>query len=238
MILLSAMCSSKLRATRRRVTRVNKCPVGRQQRPDPRATERNAPDFPKGRTPPVAGPPGEGQVRASPVGPRERDHLPCGGCDAMEDPARACGSVRASATTSPTCAAVSVAGRPVRGRSRRPSTPSVLKRQSPRRTVSPFRRSWRAMAGPRPPWLARPKIVARSTVRAAAVRDWARCGIVSCSSEVRGRRGRAMGHLPCMRPQECHRTWETDHVAITAPSAMLVTVPEIWLRALSSTTLP
>jgi hypothetical protein len=62
------------------------------------------------------------------------------------------------------------------------------------------------MAGTRRPWLASQMIFARSTVRAAAVRDWASCRTVSDSSGVRGRTWSAMGNLPSVLRQQYQHT--------------------------------
>jgi hypothetical protein len=68
-----------------------------------------------------------------------------------------------------------------------------LNRLSQSRTVSPSRPTSRAMAGTRQPWLASQMILARSTARAAAVREWASCRTVSSSSAVSERTWSAMG---------------------------------------------
>src|SRR5262245_12690004 len=106
-----------------------------------------------------------------------------------------CGSLKAVAMTSATCSALYVAGRPERGRSANPSSPSLLNRLSQLRTVISVSSNSRAMAGTRFPLLARRMIRARSTSRAAAVRDRASFAIAAFSSCVNVRSLIAIGSL-------------------------------------------
>src|SRR5215470_15693005 len=77
-----------------------------------------------------------------------------------------------------------MAGRPERGRSCKPSSPSALKRLSQVRTVSCVNSSSCAIAGTRVPALASRMIRARSTSRAGAVRERANLSMAVCSSAV------------------------------------------------------
>lgn len=122
------------------------------------------------------------------------------------------GSVKATATTSPTCPAVYVAGRPARGWSRKPASPAALQRWSQRRTGFSTRPSSRARAGTRRPWRDSQTIRARSTRRAGSARECARRLIVVASSPVRMRAYRAARqHLPSELPPASHELtgWTT-----------------------------
>lgn len=114
---------------------------------------------------------------------------------------RSRGLVRLLAITSLTCSGVYVGARPGRGRSSRPATPCSLNRVSQQRTVCSWTPSSRAMAGTLRPSLANRIILARSTVRAAAVLERESCSMVWVSSADIGRTRNANGHLLPRMPE-------------------------------------
>jgi hypothetical protein len=101
------------------------------------------------------------------------------------------------ATTSPISSGLYTAGRPERGRSANPFTPSRLKRLSQSRTVAGHTPNVCSISATLAPYRDNSTIRARSTVRAGAVRERANWSIAARSSPklMRARNGAGTGHL-------------------------------------------